>query len=236
MIYVASHTVRSRQLSMREGVNAFIYQPDAVPNDMAVSVAMEKLSDAPGRMTGCSIELPPGGNEIDAYLDLVVADDDALTGAFEEARQKIVSDPASHVADRLGQGGMFRFYASIRVEKAPAFDRLHLAALAAMRSPPPTPLRIVVEHDDGISLFQLEKTSAERLRRIHGDEWNALPLRVHADVVHDFEAALGPLVTHVIEVITGLGLRHVEGLGGVVIGTRDGVILKRWPAATWMGG
>ncbi len=60
MIYVASHTVRSRQLSMREGVNAFIYQPDAVPNDMAVSVAMEKLSDAPGRMTGCSIELPPG--------------------------------------------------------------------------------------------------------------------------------------------------------------------------------
>lgn len=242
MIYVTSHAVRSRQFASREGVNAFIHRLDLeVSVDAEVSVAMEQISSmsgaSPGSLRGCSIELPPGGNDIDAYLDLVLPEEDLekkLAAALEMIRAQIGSSSANHVAGHLTRGCMFRFYASIQVEKQPAFDKLSSAALNAVRSPRPPPLRILLDSGDDETGFRLAPESVERLRKIHGPEWALMVLRVHMNAASDFEAMHGSILPHVIEAVTGLGIRHVEGLGGVAFETRAGEVLKTWPAAPWM--
>jgi hypothetical protein len=235
VIYATAHVVRARRFESRIGANAFLHRPAGdLPRDEDLRSALERVGHAPGQISGCSIEIPPGGNEVESFLDLLFAEEVTLSNALARVRHQLESTDSLDTVARLDSQIIFRFHVSPRIERWSAFDRLQASLLDAARSPRPSPLKILLERTHDLLIFRLDSTSKERLRKLHGTGWSGDPLKVHFDVADGFEAARGSLLPHVIEVVAGLGRKHLEGLGGIVVETHGGEQLLQWAAADWM--
>ena len=86
-MYVTAHLVRSS--AGDEGINAFVHVHGVQfpwPEDAA------SLADTnPGRIVSRRVDLPPGGNQVRAYLD-VLAPDDSARDAIEDALARLAAD------------------------------------------------------------------------------------------------------------------------------------------------
>jgi hypothetical protein len=86
-MYVTAHLVRSSEGD--EGINAFVHVHGVQfpwPEDAA------PLADTdPGRVVHQRIDLPPGGNQVRAYLD-VLAPDQSARDAIEGALARLAND------------------------------------------------------------------------------------------------------------------------------------------------
>jgi hypothetical protein len=243
VMYVTAHVVRASRFDGRRGVNAFSHLVTTALDDaISVSATFELIAQDAGRLAGCFIELPPGGNEVESYLDLLVPEQSQVEAALQEARLKIVDsaslpNPPLHIEASI-QHGMFRFSGAEGWEPLAVFEQLKDSALRASREAQ-APLRIYTTQEmaeDGgeVLFFRLEPPTAERLRKIHGSDWRALPVGVHEDVHHQFVDTHGPLMPRIIEVLTGLSEKDIEGLGGLVVVSPSGEISRPVPAAQWL--
>jgi hypothetical protein len=87
-MYVTAHLVRSSGHD-EEGINAFLHLHGA---DIAWPSDAASLADtAPGRVVRRRIDLPPGGNQVRAYLD-VLAPDGTAREAIEQAIRALTRD------------------------------------------------------------------------------------------------------------------------------------------------
>jgi hypothetical protein len=235
MIYATAHILHSRHFGARQGINAFLHQDSAeVPGKTEAMDLLERASNAPGKIVACAIDLPPGGNEVDAYLDLLYSNEIPLSEALKQTRERIEQTTANHLVEHIESRLFFTFHTTTRVGRETAFTRISAALLSAEQSPKPPPIQILAERAADLWIFRLDTASQDRLKKIHGADWTAMPLRVHIDVAEDFSALHGSLLPHVVEVLTQLAPRLLQGLGGVLVQTREGHILLELDASPWM--
>jgi len=128
-MYVTAHLVRSSEGD--EGINAFVHVHGVQfpwPQDAA------PLADAdPGRVVHRRIDLPPGGNEVRAYLD-VLAPDESPRDAIEDALTRLASDLEERRNPTVFiQGAVtIRFGVELGLERLRA-QQLHMLAPIALR-------------------------------------------------------------------------------------------------------
>lgn len=76
-MYLTAHRVRAdsgRRGASPSGFNAFAYLHGEQPVPASLSID-EVAETAPGEMVEQSVEVPPGGNFVDSYLDVVASDE-----------------------------------------------------------------------------------------------------------------------------------------------------------------
>lgn len=233
MIYLTAQLVKPSRFS-GEGVNAFRRRyPGPLPQEANPLSSIEKILQNPGELIGSSIEIPPGGNAVHAFLDLVIPDDadkEKSRRWLKGARSVIENATSNDIAVPLEGGkALFRFYALPSIDFVATFERLMSAALSTFETTSPEPLRVIVDRGADVSIFRLDDASIARLRVLHGEEWSVPRIHVRDDVSADFEAYHGSLFAHLAEVLTGLARYYVKGLGGIVFIAPNGNELAKWP-------
>ncbi len=241
-MYVTAHRIRSAQ--NRVGINAFLYQhgDSVVPGmswdqPLVAPVADEHI----GTRVAEKVEVAPGGNHVMSYLDVVAADEtsaDAIEQALNDFEKRITTEalPVTRTLDRVAIGFGTQFGPAERV--VGEFRDLAVRAMDLVRNPQKAPrqsallaLAIDVTLTPEMLTLALRPRSIERLRRVHGQDWQAPRINITHTNKADLEEARGDLFRDLIPVITGLELERVAELGGVhFYHAQDGRLLREWPA------
>lgn len=128
-MYVTAHLVRSS--AGDEGINAFVHVHGVQfpwPEDAA------PLADTnPGKIVYRRVDLPPGGNQVRAYLD-VLAPDDSARDVIEGALARLAAD----LEERRNPTVFTQGKVTIRFGVEPGLERLrapqlHMLAPIALR-------------------------------------------------------------------------------------------------------
>jgi hypothetical protein len=83
--------------------------------------------------------------------------------------------------------------------------------------------------EDGV-VFQLDGASAERLRALHGAQWQAPRVGISDDVRAAFEASQGDIHPFLVSVMTGgIDGPYLTRLGGVEFVDEQGMIIRPAP-------
>jgi len=234
-MYVFAHRVRSP--SGDRGINSarYTHADGGVGTDVweqPVSDTLRYITETePGRRVASTVEVAPGGNSVEAFLEVVGPDDtslavltEALAGARTEA---VVSPPAAIRIGHLSIG----FGVNLGEADVPStFDRLVGRVTAIFEASPEQrrdPLEIVIERNDEGWVFQLDDESARRVQSAGGQ-----PARVGVryDVADDFRRLHGQLYPYAAQWVTGLSGEQLLSLGGARF-RNDGRVVGRWPAA-----
>jgi hypothetical protein len=231
-------------------VNAFAYQREgtvpagaaqdsveSVESGDAMAAQFDEIARHPGRLTGRSIELPPGENDVLACIELILEDGARVEDALEELERQLALTSAASFTVGLADRGALRCCMSRELEsqdeRRAALEPLGRALLAAHAATPPDPLVIIREQTSDLALYRLAPLTRERLEKVHHVGWHFAPLRVRDEDALALEATRRSLLPHIAEVVTGLPRRSIEGMGGLQMVTSDGEVLLAWPAAEW---
>ncbi|HYO52501.1 hypothetical protein [Archangium sp.] len=226
----------------RTGINTYLYRHgEAVPSiDWSRPDLARIVDEFPGTLVAHATEVPPGGNLIRSYLD-IVAPDSMRMDAVDLALQQFDKEwSSSRIGQVIHMGGVaFRLGLELRLE-ARAREELRdlsLHALALLRKPAPSdwepnePLRVVVTTEVNGRSYALDEPSSRRLQSRHGAGWR--PTRL--SVTHDVQTAMSPnpvdLGLNIAPVLTGLALDELVPFGGIrFIDEQSGNLLWEWPS------
>lgn len=128
-MYVTAHLVRSS--AGDEGINAFVHVHGVQfpwPDDAASLAETD-----PGKIVYRRVDLPPGGNQVRAYLD-VLAPDDSARDAIEGALARLAGDLEERRNPTVFTQGKvtIRFGVELGLERLRA-PQLHMLAPIALR-------------------------------------------------------------------------------------------------------
>ncbi len=203
----------------------------------AVAARFDEIAKHPGRLTGRSIELPPGENDVLASIELILEDDANVEDALEELERQLAITSAAAFTAELATRGALRCYMSgeleSRDERREALVQLGRALRVASAATPAAPLVIIREQMSDLAMYRLAPLTRERLEKVHHVGWHFAPLRVRDEDALALEATRRSILPHIAEVVTGLPRRSIEGMGGLQMVTSDGEVLLAWPAAEW---
>ncbi|MCA2977643.1 MAG: hypothetical protein INH37_05115 [Myxococcaceae bacterium] len=220
------------------GINSFRYANAAVR-----SFELLQTADV-GELEAQHVEVPPGGNDILCYLD-VLAPDAAQPAAINqvlEALQKAWSK------ERRGSAEIDEVRALFVPGRTPAeavsgelegLVRGLLTVAAAAPSPAPLethPITILVSAQPEGRRYALDQESARRLRVVNGPEWRQASVSVAEDVASDFAKLAAPnfgeLNHSLVLTLTGLDVRRLHAnFGGVrFVAQPGGQTIWEWPA------
>ncbi|MBI5480560.1 MAG: hypothetical protein HY906_17010 [Deltaproteobacteria bacterium] len=237
MLYLTAQRVVSSETG-RTGINAFRYANAAVR-----SFEFLQTSDV-GVLEAQVIEVPPGGNDILCYIDVLAPDGTPPAGIKPvlEALGQGWSKGRRGTAEVDDVRALFvpgRAPAEAAREELDALVRGLLAVADAAPSQPPTearPITILVSaRPDGLR-YALSPESAQRLRRLNGPDWRQVSVTVADDVAADFarvaQPAFGELNRSLVRTLTGVDvLRLHSEFGGVrFVEQASGKTLWEWPA------
>ena len=231
------------------GINTFLYRhpEQTLGIDWNTPDLARVVDELPGTLTARKIEVPPGGNAVRSYLD-IVATDSTSADVVERALQKFVREltPArlSHVVHISGVA--IRLGVELKREHrvAEEFRELSERALQLLRSPSPPewraqePLRALVTMSEDSRTYELDAPSAARLRSIHVPNW--IPPRVV--IAHATQSDLrsmwgGDVCQHIAPVLTGLALDALAPLGGIqFVDSGSGELVWEWPVRSGADG
>jgi len=235
-MYLSAQRVRSPRGA--RGINIAIYRhggADFSAESWALPAAellRRVTEEQPGKRWIERVDVAPGGNSVESFLDLVAPDDtpaDALDQAIAALRPQAVASTRAH--GRFGEVTAAFAVNLGELDIASVFDEIAGAALALYRQPTlPAwhalePLVIAVTHDDDGWSFALEAQSAERVRAASGQ-----PARAHVryEVADAFRQVHGKLYPWVGQWVTNLSREQLLVLGGTRI-VADGKIVDEWP-------
>ena len=235
MRYLTAQLVHSTRYR-GEGINAYAHhRPGRLQELGDASAALTQLEQDPGTLLGCAVQIPPGNNSVRAFLDLVADDDADLPSCLRELQARATPVDQDTILELSG-GALARHYGLATAATSapePLVAALVASAQLASQRPPVVPLRIVVDRSEDICLFRLDPQTQARVQQVHDKSWSYRPLRAEDAGAEDFARFHGPVLPHVVQVVTGLTPRDVEGLGGMVMTLQDGREVARWPAASW---
>lgn len=233
MIYITAQLVHFRKMGV-SSINVYRHRPGGclAPNENP-GFAVEKVSEEPGQVVAVNVTVPPGGNAVEAYLDVVANDDldiemlDRVIDGFRLALDSV----SSHELVRRDESTstVVRYYFRPSLDRFQTYNQLATAVRRLFTNPSTqSPLTVLIEEVDDNIVFHLDDESTARMRVIHGGDWQAPRVRVSADVRHDFEALHGDITRHLVDVTTGLDAEDVRRLGGVRFVDRQGNE-RSWP-------
>ncbi len=220
------------------GINSFRYAKAAVR-----SFELLQTADV-GELEAQHVEVPPGGNDILCYLD-VLAPDTAQPAAINEVLEALRKTWSK---ERRGSAEIDEVRALFVPGRTPAeavsgeldgLVRGLLAVAAADPSPAPLethPITILVSAQPEGRRYALDQESARRLRVVNGPEWQQASVSVAGDVAADFAKVAAPtfgeLNHSLVLTLTGLDvLRLLANFGGVrFVAQPGGKTIWEWPA------
>lgn len=240
-MYLTSQRVSAPGES-RTGINTYLYRhEEAVPSiDWSRPDLARIVDEFPGTLVAHDMEVPPGGNLIRSYLD-IVASDATHVDEIDLALQQFDKEWS---ASRVGQviqvrGVALRLGLELRLEARAReeFRALSQHALVLLRKPTSSdweanePLVAVVSPEEGGRSYVLDESSSRRLQARHGADWHPTRLSVTQEV----QTAMTPnpvdLCLHVAPVLTGLAVDELVPLGGIrFIDGQTGNLLWEWPS------
>lgn len=220
------------------GINSFRYANAAVRS-------FERLQTADvGELEAQNVEVPPGGNDILCYLDVLAPDGtqppaiDRVLKTLREAWSK----------ERRGNAELDEVRALFVPGRTPpdavsgdldALVRGLLAVATAAPSPAPIethPITILISSQPDGRRYELDQESARRLRVVNGPDWQQASVSVSGDVAADFARvatpSFGELNHSLVLTLTGLDVLRLHALFGGVrfVAQPSGKTIWEWPA------
>jgi hypothetical protein len=241
-MYATAHHVKSPK--GQTGINAFLHEHGEDRNATSWETpSVAAVADArPGTLIAESYDVPPGGNAVMAFLDVVAVDGigfERLSGALDIFGTMVASQPAPIVATINGVGMRFGCDLGLAPVASKEFDRLKnrvfeiLHAERTVANSAQEPLDVLVVFAEDGYAFELSPRSAARVREAHrAGEWEPARFHVDPDVMMDFQDMYGDLVPHIVSGLTNLRLEKVIAMGGVRLVNRATLKeIRRWPRA-----
>jgi hypothetical protein len=240
-MYLTSQRV-SAPGEARTGINTYLYRHgEAVPGiDWSRPDLARIVDEFPGTLVAHDMEVPPGGNLIRSYLDIVASDSTRVDEVDLALQQFDKEWSASRVGQVIQVGGVaLRLGLELRLEARAReeFRALSPHALVLLRKPTSSdweanePLVAVVSTEEGGRSYALDESSSRRLQARHGADWRPTRLSVTQEV----QTAMTPnpvdLCLHVAPVLTGLEVDELVPLGGIrFVDGQSGNLLWEWPS------
>lgn len=229
-MYLTTHRVRS--LRGLVGINGALYlhgseqPPTATPEELEHIVNTE-----PGTLARTRTDVAPGGNAVEAFLDIVgpdEADQNSLEAFLRGAAVQMSGLSLSYSARSL----VLRFSCSIGLEPdaRALFNELAQAAIALRTSPAPqtsATLNVKVTQENGDWRFDLEDGSYRLLLQTFPGLMVARSIRVPLDAIDHMQREHGRLYPDVVEWLTTKPLEDMR-MFAIQFQSSDGVVWK-WP-------
>jgi hypothetical protein len=234
--------VRSLTLGS-SGVNAYFYRSPGFQapvwnhgDEDGLRLQIDGQFQHPGALIGSHLHVPPGGNDVLAFLDVIASEDvtiadlATLLGAGPRGSEL---RPGETRAWALGNAAA-RYQAdhSLAQVMKTVFVELQKVMLGLFKTGRGEgPLRVQVERAEGGRVFSIDSDSVSRLLRIHGSGWRAPRVSVGDSEADDFKEVRGEDVQdHLVEVLTGLDQAYIRNLGGAeFFDAASGRVLHQWP-------
>ncbi len=240
-MYITAHRVRSRKDEV--GINSFFYVHAAEEADRIDwndnRVVLTVADGLTGQLVAQSYDVPPGGNRVLAYLDVVARDKthpDAIKEGLRRFKEQLESEPTPLFTNLAGIGIRFGTVMALDARKVAEFDALRTRLMLLMRSERPLttqqqPIEIIVRTTEQGFSFALTTNSVQRVREAHGSaEFTPETFLVTRDMLLDFNTVHGDLVPHMIASLTSLRLENVIAMGGSRFIDTEGTELRMWPS------
>lgn len=232
-MYLAAQRVRS---GSRTGINAFLYRHP--PGEIPWRDPARVVEQMPGELVSQDIEMPPGGNEVLSFLDVVAGEAVPKLAIVDQAEKLRTAVVQAGVV--TGDGVGMRFSAG-----QPGTERSELEWNALWRkagdllaNPQPLPPwrtgdgLIITRVDDGNDLvFALMPATAEKLRKLRGAEWKAPKLTVSRRTMDDLKrVSMFDAYEQIATVMTGSSLPQLLLFGRIHVENERGEVVWEWPA------
>jgi hypothetical protein len=240
-MYLTSQRV-SAPGDVRTGINTYLYRhEESVPRmDWSRPDLARIVDEFPGTLVAHEAEVPPGGNSIRSYLDIVASDStrmDEVDLALQQFDKEWSASRISQVIHVRGVALRLGLELSLEARAREELRELSRHALALLRKPAPSdweanePLLALVSIVGGGRSYALDEASRRRLQARHGADWHP-PQLVMTPAV---QTARSPnpvdLCQHIAPVLTGLALDELVPLGGIrFVDGQSGALLWEWPS------
>jgi hypothetical protein len=241
-MYTTAHRVWSRRTDQR-GINAFLHRHDRSEDSVdwnAHDVLAVVTETIPGRLASESIQIAPGGNEVQSHLDVVAPDDTSLSEiqkALASAAKQISTSANLEVQTGhvwVGFGCQINFRTRAQAE----FDALAAAVENVLVATPKPrtdgiPIRILVSNENGALVCRLDGAAIERVKALQGQP-NEVELvgqvsATHA-VIEDFNRIYGDITPELVSTLTRLTKDQLLAMGGFhFVDKKTNQILHTWP-------
>lgn len=237
MMYLTAHRVRHVK-NGRHGINTFYYKHGntTIPNFSWHQPNLQVIVESyPGELFAQNINIVPGNNHVMSYLDVVASDDITLEQVIERLdkfKERIHQDSHSFTDEEDVVCIGFGLQIGLGGHQVEEFETLVKQVLDLFNHPKhhQTAERLVVnilEEDQEVQ-FSLPQGTIQRLREIHGSEWQPTNLKIDHNTQYDFELFYGNIIDHLLPVILQLDKEQILNLGGVQINGPGGDTFL-WP-------
>lgn len=239
MILLTAQYVRSDRLDV-QGINAHLHRrlgkglPPWSTEERVLASQIDEIVAESGVPDASTLQVPPGGNSVLAFLDVVAYDDTASDELVALLNQGPTRREQSHIAWQNSAGtGAAHYFVSNAMELnwLTVFGLLRNQLLSLFkRGQGDGPLRVIAERSEAGERYRLDQDSMLRMARLHGAGWQAPTVQVSSEDAEDFRRLNQyDMRVAIIDVLTGLDATYVKALGGIVFVRPSGEPVFQWP-------
>ena len=231
-MYLTAQRVRSEN---RTGVNVLLYRHSPSLDVSALDPASIVETD-PGELVSAGIAVPPGGNAVISYLDVVAAESlrtETIVERIEIFRDAAIRDGA---ASQDGVSVRFALLAGATMRPQPEYRELSQRMIALLIRPHLLSwesgegvLMLCSEGEDELQ-FSIAPHSEVALRQTLGMHWRPPTVTITRTTLGDLRSYGFDAYEQIAMVITGYRLDELLPLGPVQFETSSGSHLWAWPA------
>lgn len=231
-MYLTAQRVRS---GTRTGINVLLYRhPPGLPIAWADPVIV--VEQDPGELVSAQIEVPPGGNAVLSYLDIVAEESvrsEQVVEHLEGLRGTVLRDGLASVH---GVGLRFTVLAGSVASPEPEYRELVQRAVALLLRPPLLPWRsgegltILQQENEERLQFTLAPRSTAKLRETLGERWQPPSVTVSQSTMADLRHSGFDAYEQIATAMTGYRLDELLPLGQVRFEDGFDVVIWEWPA------
>ncbi len=244
-MYLTAHRVRQTRVQDPEiGINVFMHKHDerALPQNTKFDneeIIDQIANNNTGKLVAESTDLPPGGNSILSFIDIVGREDldkeriQNFLNVVERGIGEIhhpITKSASDLAVRFGiayglKGHEIREYKVLTERAMRLFEK-------------PEPLKrhlevpwIEIHYDisDCQEIFNLSLETANKLKQMHDKHWLSKRVLLDRETKIVAESMYGDLIQYIAPVITGLTLEQIAAQGGLILHDLSSQKKIKWP-------
>lgn len=230
------------------GVNVFFFHHGAEESsrvDWSSPNIDEVATNHPGQLVSEAIEVIPGGNSVESFLDVLAPDGtpkDAVVAMLQRSGELLDAAENGQAVVHPPVTARLHTQRIPREDRAAEFRALRdkLAMLLARPSQPTRhslePLVVRAKREPDGWRYLLEPMSAARVRGLLGRDW--APPRsagLNDDVQQQFESIHGDALPHLLPALLDLSPEAALQLGGVKVFGPSGDAIAEWPESLGPG-
>jgi len=239
-MYLAAQYVQNRYCEY--GINAFLYEHR---KDVKIAKHWWQIGSKHGELVSAKCELNPGGNICLSTLDIIAQDAEkkenievALKRTLQDLKSKKECPPLVKEYKQIGLCLTSTNQIIKGNQVCEIFEKYIGAVIELLehRPKPPwyshQPLVVSVYQEGSNAVYRLDKSSADRIRKRHGEN-KQIPASVSYTINDqmDLQQLTGNLHLTMLEALTDLPPNELSGMGGVQMVSRDhkNQVIYCWP-------